>query len=152
MTVSGHFASWLDRSNLVRSHAYTDYSSFFYPLPSQSRLAEVANSTCVHGAIYHLVRLNWLDKPEYFGLLQKSESQHVTSQHSSFFVFMSSWQDSTASLQVSRWLQFILNCSRFSSREYIIMHRSSTDPQTICLPLSVDILSSLQFSSDPKQA
>ena len=41
--VSGDFAPWLDPS---RSNTHIDYSSFFHPLPSQTRLAEVQNSAC----------------------------------------------------------------------------------------------------------
>ena len=47
LDVSGHFVSWLDRSKSVRSKTHIHYSSLFHLLSSQTRLAEVANSSCL---------------------------------------------------------------------------------------------------------
>ena len=45
--IFGHFAVWLDCPKSVLSNAHINYSSLFQLLPSQTRLAEIANSACV---------------------------------------------------------------------------------------------------------
>ena len=42
----------------VRSNAHADCSSFFHPLPSHTRLAELVNSACVEPSLEEVERSN----------------------------------------------------------------------------------------------